>query len=94
VVRNFETTGLSEIKASKLFEISPNPSKGYIEISCKKAIQEPAKLTIVNLNGQIILEKILLSEKQTLNLTAFEKGIYFIQFKNKENSETKKLILY
>ncbi len=94
VVRNFETTGLSEIKASKLFEISPNPSKGYIEITCKKAIQEPAKLTIVNLNGQIILEKILLSEKQTLNLTAFEKGIYFIQFKNKEKSETKKLILY
>ena len=77
--------------------ISPNPSNGIFNISCKGA-EEYVNLYITNANGKIIRHKrIFVSENESvyrLDLSDKSSGIYYIKFisENKEH-KTKVIIL-
>lgn len=55
------------------FELSPNPTEDIINIKSK--IQD-YNITVYNANGQLILQ----TKSNQLNLSAYPKGVYFINF--------------
>lgn len=68
--------------------IFPNPSTDYINISTSKQ----SELEILNLQGQLI-SKIITSEKQTtIDISDFERGIYFIKITIDKATITRKII--
>ncbi len=78
------------IKISEV-KIYPNPSNGIISI---ESPIDNLSYNIINITGQTILSNEINNRKTTINLSSFEKGIYFIQLKHNGKIEsTRKLIL-
>jgi endonuclease I len=69
-------------------KIFPNPASEYIFIS---GIETPTRILIYTLSGQKVLQQELSTDgKISLNLPA---GIYFVNMKSEEKTETKKIIV-
>ena len=79
-------------EVNKVVLLYPNPASQFVIVKFSKPIT--GKLTLLNLNGipifEVDMERVL-QEKVPLN--NFSKGIYLINFKNKENNFTSKLIV-
>ncbi len=74
------------------FNISPNPSTGIINLS---GFQNPIGLEITDITGKTIYtsEHGPLAAPLQIDLSGFNKGIYFIRIKTENNNYSKKLII-
>lgn len=63
----------------KMISVYPNPTSSYITIELKKEVNNQL-ITINKINGQKVKEFILNGNKTKIDLTNFEKGIYFLKF--------------
>lgn len=81
------TTSISDTANSESTKIFPNPTNGWLHIYGSQLLTQ---LIIHNLNGQMILNQNLESNK--IDLNNFPNGIYFISFKNNERFETFKIV--
>ncbi|MCP4437674.1 MAG: T9SS type A sorting domain-containing protein [Aureispira sp.] len=71
-------------------DVYPNPTTGLLNVNCKET---NAIIQILNINGQR-LEQFQTTEKQsTLNLSAYPKGVYFIQVLTTKEKYSSKIIL-
>ncbi|MDV7186087.1 leucine-rich repeat protein [Lutibacter sp. TH_r2] len=70
------------------FKVYPNPSNGDVYIS----VSEEAAYQLVNLTGQVIKQGKLVDGVNNLNLTGFNKGMYFVKIKTDNAIHTEKLI--
>ena len=88
------TSSISENKKQTTdgFVIVPNPSAENVSIFVNSTIQYD-KISVYTSNGKLLLEKPIYYSKQ-IPLELKEKGIYFVQLKNKNIVHTKKLIRY
>jgi len=87
-----ETIGLAEQSPLLNVKIAPNPTNGIVNIIFDAIIYD-TKLTIHNMNGQIIKSEVLNeSSKFSFNLEQFENGIYFISIENKSTISYFKVI--
>lgn len=66
--------------------VYPNPTTGIINI--KADIN--AQISVTNALGQIVIET---SGKESLDLSGFDKGVYFVKIKQNEKSYVKQVIL-
>ncbi len=74
------------------FLIYPNPSDGLINIKTNLAM--PAKINIINLLGEKILETDIKSQKTNINLNGkVQNGVYFIILENRLSRFVKKLMV-
>ncbi|KJD37193.1 hypothetical protein PW52_01720 [Tamlana sedimentorum] len=84
---NFDVLGISEQVINKTdFKVYPNPVESII------TIQGFANLTVVDLydiNGRILLSKIISNESETIDLSHLKSGTYYL----KTNSGAKQLIV-
>lgn len=78
--------------------ISPNPSNGEVVVNFKNKESQKTKISIYNLNGQLISE--ILNEtiqsgnaKIKMDLSRYPKGMYYINISNEKESVNKKIIL-
>jgi len=85
---NLNSSGLASFE--NMVNFYPNPSSGHIEFISKN--NEAYQLTIQNMSGQVLLEKVF-SGNSALNLSDFNKGVYVVKIENGISSFTKKLIL-
>jgi alpha-tubulin suppressor-like RCC1 family protein len=86
------STGINNYKnTDPLISVYPNPSSGIFNVSSSFKFNEIKCLTIL---GETILSKVTDSEKATIDLSGYAKGVYFYQIleKNKVVS-TGKLIV-
>ena len=65
------------------------PAKGIVYFDLDKEYQ----IKVVNVLGEEILSKQLNITENTIDLTEFSDGIYYIKFYNDKFIETKKIIL-
>lgn len=77
-----------ELKNSSEISIFPNPSTNFLYINSSEKINAPIK--IYDVTGKLI--KTIASDQTIIDLTALEKGIYFIQFTQSKKITTKKFI--
>ena len=79
VKNDFSTIEENEMNISeKIISIYPNPTSSYITIEVKKDVKNQL-ITINTINGQKVKEIILNGNKIEIDLTNFEKGIYFLK---------------
>ena len=69
--------------------IYPNPANDKIYIS--NLIEENTSIKIYDIKGSLVLEN-RISNKEYLDISILEKGIYQIKFKGKQLNETRKFI--
>ena len=82
---------INETKSST-FEVSPNPvSDGSFTISLEKTI--PSKMTIYNVNGQVVKSQQIDNLNNTINVEALKSGVYIVEVNNNEGKIVKKIII-
>ncbi len=76
VTQDAGTTGITGI-AQNAFEIFPNPASNFITI--KRSNSSNATLTIFNSSGQIFIEKQIVSDQESIDITSLPKGFYILK---------------
>ncbi len=71
--------------------IYPNPTNGKITIDYSN--QEIQKIIISDVSGKIVFAKSKFQSGETIDLSAFEKGIYLIHIQTEKGNKTEKIIL-
>ncbi|MCL4481026.1 MAG: T9SS type A sorting domain-containing protein [Bacteroidetes bacterium] len=89
------TTVIPNITPST-FLIYPNPTKDIVYLTFPLATSNNSRVTIYNMAGQVLWQKkyadSILTDWISMDFIK-SKGVYIIQFSNREKSETKKLIV-
>jgi len=90
------TTPVTPIITPSSFLIYPNPTKDIVYLTFPLATSNNSRVTIYNIGGQLLWQKKYADSVLTdwINMDFIKnKGVYIIQFSNREKSETKKLIV-
>lgn len=72
------------------FTIYPNPTNGIFSIYNEQFTI--TNLTISDVTGKTIIEKTEIQQKETIDLSDFESGVYFIKVKTESGTDTEKII--
>ena len=87
------------ISKENAFFIAPNPAKSQITIHSNQPFNSSSKISVLNLNGQIVKKQMKIvansDDKLTFNfdVSDLNDGIYFAEIINDTNSKTIKFIL-
>ncbi len=88
---NISNTGVNEVNADKYISVYPNPTTGFFEISINTI--EANSIRVMDINGKTIIERKIISSKESIDMTGFAKGVYILNISGNEFSLNKKLIL-
>jgi hypothetical protein len=81
-------------KVSITFKIFPNPTKGILNIELSEFSGNLlTTIEIRDLSGKLVLTGQLKTRRQQLNIASLSKGVYFISIRNRNEMQTRKLIL-
>lgn len=89
---NSQAVEIHDFILDDLFNIYPNPVYGKITIT-KSSDLKNASLCIYSIQGQLILQQLLLLEKSEIDVSSLAKGIYIIKINDRNLSFTKKIII-
>lgn len=81
----------STLLATTDFGISPNPAHNFITIS-DVALNIGDKVSVYNLNGQLLVDEELNPESPEINISSLPTGIYMLKVKTDQGILTKKFI--
>ena len=85
--------GVNEVNALQDISIYPNPTNGLFEISLPNPIMANMIIRVMNISGKVVVEHKMLSNKETIDMGAFAKGIYILNISGNETAVNKKLII-
>jgi hypothetical protein len=85
-----ETNGLNEI--TNIASIYPNPTSDKVTIEFTGSIQG-ASLQLCDVQGRILMSKIVLSNTETITVGQFEAGTYFLSIKGTKQVLVKQIII-
>jgi hypothetical protein len=92
VVTFTEGTGINTLSDELSGIVYPNPAEGIVNISNPSS--DNFSYEIFNINGQLVASRYNLSGASTeLDMSAFAKGMYFVDVTTSERTQTLKLIL-
>ena len=83
-----ETLSIETLIDSPTVKIFPNPVTDSVHISMPNNTEQ-VTTTIYDITGKLITEQTTNSELQTLNVSAFNKGVYMIQLQFKDSNKIK-----
>ena len=81
-----------EINLFEGLSVFPNPTSHSVQVEFN--IQPPCNLLLMNASGQIVYQKITDQKIESIDLSTFESGIYFLVIKAKDEYQVKKLFKY
>jgi hypothetical protein len=81
-VVNLTNVGITEAMEKEPFMVTPNPSSGLMQIKADAGFQYD--LCIINLNGQVIMEKHSISGASQIDISHFPSGVYFLRVHQKQ----------
>lgn len=85
-------TGFPESpEVSKQLKIYPNPAEDNITVE-SPALTANTFLSIVNVNGQVLMERMITDHKTSMDISNLPGGVYFIRVKNDRMVETGKIV--
>lgn len=88
VFRFIGTTSLNELELSKNFNIYPNPSNGGINLETTNySLGELVQIT--SITGVVLKEFTISQNREIIELSSFENGLYFLKF----NGITRKIVI-
>ncbi|MDL2262176.1 PKD domain-containing protein [Bacteroidales bacterium OttesenSCG-928-I21] len=75
---------------AKLIKIYPNPATNYVNVEFPEGTE---KISILNMLGQTILEKAVISTNDRINIENLKTGTYFIKIQKTNETEVVKFII-
>lgn len=79
------------------FNVSPNPNNGQftIDVSCEQELNHPILVDIKNAHGQSVFTQQLSpkAKQHTIDATSLQSGIYYLNIRSSNYSNTKKIII-
>ncbi len=86
-----QVTSIAENEKVLDFNVYPNPFSDEIYISVLLQ-DENTSLQLIDINGKVMLNEKLSSSKSMINLSAVQKGVYFLKVENSSGSATKMIV--
>jgi hypothetical protein len=90
VVTVEEVLGVGDRNMLNAIKVYPNPTDGQVSIMLPSANE--VKITVYDLNGRLLLNKINTSDNFILNLDQYEAGVYVLKIKMGQNETVKRII--
>lgn len=97
ILKKYDSTNVSTIEdpeqivdRNMLLKIYPNPTNSTVNI--ETGIQGQYSMELLNLNGQLLMKTVLTVRSHQLDLSSYQKGIYFIAIRSKDFVSTRKII--
>jgi hypothetical protein len=78
------TLGITTPKQTPVLTLTPNPADNYVTVSV--GTTGNATMKVVDVLGNVVMTDVITDGTETINLSDFKNGVYFIQV---ESSETK-----
>ncbi len=88
--KTLNTTENEEIDTTEV-SVYPNPSKGLFNVEMGSISN--ASLSVLDITGKVIVSKNAVSNRETLDLSNFTKGVYFLKIETSNHLITKKLMI-
>lgn len=84
----------TELPLNSKLEINtyPNPEQELLHIDIQLIDYQSAKLEIINLNGKVVVQKLLYNSSNTISIAGLPKGMYFCRVQNGTAATTAKFI--
>jgi hypothetical protein len=89
-------TGLEQVASLKSgINVYPNPASGKVNIRWKKPVSGEVKVTISDLSGRKVFQKVYssVSGETSINVSGIATGVYFLQVNHEGENANYKLIL-
>ncbi len=89
-------TSINEDSFAKSIVLYPNPATDKVTIDLNNQKSERFNIKITNVLGQVVFSDIKdysIHAKQTIDVSAFVKGVYLLEVKNKEESFFQKIVV-
>lgn len=86
------TIGLNTISENQLFSVYPNPSTGSVNLYSK--FEKGYTLSVFDVLGNKVLCTQLFGNRQTIDLTKLNKGIYILTLSDENEMSTQKISLF
>lgn len=82
-------------KKNTLVQITPNPAHEELKIELDSQIKGHANYKIFNQSGKLISKEKILGNSQTIDVSALNSGLYFLQLSDKNNAviATEKVVI-
>lgn len=87
---------LQTVTQFQLAKVSPNPSTGFVNISFNNQKYQDFHLTLMDVNGNIVFEKnvgVPMYGSTSLNLSSYQKGLYFLKADTGNQVQSWKILL-
>ena len=85
------TSIVTNDNSEKLFSVFPNPASDFLHFNNSNHLNSPTTIRIYNTLGEIVFSKVVARESETINISNFPNGIYFLRITNAmgQQSQTK-----
>jgi len=93
IYKNVTGLGIDGTDHENSFKLYPNPASDELMISLPYSLDGSFLVEIIDTSGKTAYSAIHHSENIRINLSAFEKGIYFIRLEGMDYRQTKKLVI-
>ncbi len=84
-------TGVTSNMTDNIIDVYPNPTSSLVNIFIDQF--ENTQLQVMNISGQIVLEKQINNQNTLLNVSTYDKGVYIIRITNESGVSIHKLIV-
>ena len=78
---------------SLLFNLFPNPAHDKITIVVEEENLQNLVATLYDIQGKVIMQKKIKESNTVINVSAFPKGVFILEVKNKNVTENRKIFL-
>lgn len=89
-VKSCSTTFINENVATQ-FSIAPNPTTDFVKIQLSNKVE--GTISLIDMTGKVVLEKAISGIENSISLTAFNKGLYFVQVKEENGTQSSKRLI-
>ena len=86
----YESTNVNSLTELNIgLDVYPNPTKGVVEF----CLEEDASVKVINTLGEIVMQEQLDISDNKIDLSAYDKGIYYLEIVTEKQKITKKIVL-
>jgi hypothetical protein len=93
-----EMTGIERTTEKPALRIFPNPSEGAYNLVFEQASQSPVSVRVIDLTGRTILknnyDQVQQYQSYTIDISAFDKGVYYLIVESGDEQFKEKLLKY
>lgn len=86
------TVGITRPKVVHEIQLFPNPVKNVLNVNIPGKVG-PSVFRVYSISGNVVLEGVIASSFQQIDMTGLDRGLYFIEIQNESGKISKRLSL-